>query len=43
MNQVLADGLSESLDWRDNGAKLSPEEWHAALERAIKAGMECHV
>ena len=30
---VLADGLPRSLDWRENGAKLSPAEWHSKVEQ----------
>ncbi|EKX46237.1 hypothetical protein GUITHDRAFT_70716 [Guillardia theta CCMP2712] len=33
---VLADGLPRSLDWRENGAKLSPAEWHSKVEQLNK-------
>eukprot|EP00960_Hanusia_phi_P026696 746395-Hanusia_phi.AAC.1 len=37
---VLADGLPKSLDWRENGAKLSPAEWHAKVEQLNEEGRE---
>mmetsp|Transcript_7011 Transcript_7011/g.21342 ORF Transcript_7011/g.21342 Transcript_7011/m.21342 type:complete len:774 (-) Transcript_7011:163-2484(-) len=32
-NQVLADGLSQPLNWSQNGEAVSPEKWHDSITR----------